>query len=139
MILSMDDIICIADGFVDFFTDGELNYSVDSLELIEEYLDDLSYFGLEDKALDNASTEIGCYIFETARRCFGGEYKWSEKYEQPILVMGLPEFSVAIMAIDKVKNRLTNGSEDSILFFISGYKEHIEKGKHQKGYNVLII
>lgn len=138
MILSMDDIISISDDFVDFFTEGELDYSVDCLKLIEEYLDDLNCFGLEGKALDNASTEIGCYIFETARRCFGGEYKWSEEYEQPILVMGLPEFSVAIKAIDKVKKRLMDESEDSIPLYISEYKKHIEKGKLAKGYNVLI-
>lgn len=138
MLDSKENIIYVADDFVEHFRDGELDYSIDSLKLIEDYLDDLSCFGLEDEALDNAAATIGCYIFETARRCFGGEYKWSEKYDQPILVMGLPVFSVAIMTFDKVKKRLTNGSEDSILFFISGYKEHIEKGKHQKGYNVLI-
>lgn len=135
---SMEDIIYVADYFVEHFPDGELDYSFESLILLEEYLDDLSCFGLEDESLDNASEQIGSYIFETARRCFGGEYKWSEQYDQPVLVMGLPEFSVAIMAFDKVRKRLTNGSEDSIPFYVSGYKEHIEKGKQQKGYNVLI-
>lgn len=129
---SMEDFIYVADDFVEHFRDGKLDYSVESLNLLEEYLDDLSCFGLEDEALNNAAETIGSYIFETARRCYGGEYTWSEEYDQPMLVTVMPELSVAIMAFDKVKKRLKNESKESISLYISKYKEHIEKGKQQK-------
>ena len=29
---------------------------------------------------------------------------------------------------------IENGTEDDILFYIDGYREHIKKGKQQKGY-----
>ena len=34
---------------------------------------------------------------------------------------------------------IEKGVEDNILFYIEGVKEHIEKGKSQKGYQVMIV
>ena len=81
----------------------------------------------------------GCYVFEVARRNFGGEYFWIEEEQQPILVAGQPDFSVSIRAWEKVKERMVNGPADNIAFYIAGYQEHIEKGKKQKGYHVTIV
>lgn len=33
---------------------------------------------------------------------------------------------------------IENGSEDDIQFYVDGYREHIEKGKKNKGYNAFI-
>ena len=59
--------------------------------------------------------------------------------ENFILVAGEPDFSVSIKAWKKVREYIQNGAEDSMPFYILGYKEHIEKGKEQKGYTVLIV
>ena len=59
--------------------------------------------------------------------------------EQPILVAGEPAFFVSIQAWEKAKMYIENGTEDDILFYIDGYREHIEKGKQQKGYSVHLI
>lgn len=61
------------------------------------------------------------------------------KEEQPILVAGEPDFSVAIKAWEKVKGRLENGVEDNIPFYIEGYREHVEQGKNQKGYTAIVV
>ena len=50
-----------------------------------------------------------------------------------ILVAGEPTFFVSIQAWEKAKMYIENGTEDDILFYIDGYREHIEKGKQQKG------
>ena len=67
--------------------------------------------------------------FETTRRNYGGKYYWMQDEQQPILVIGDPNFSVSIRAWEKVKSRIEKGVEDNILLYIEGVKEHIEKGK----------
>ena len=79
----------------------------------------------------------GCYVFETARKNYGGEYLWVKNEQQPVLVAGLPDFQVSIRAWEKVKGRLTNGREDNIPFYIAGYKEHIERAK--KGDFIMVV
>lgn len=134
-----EDIIYYANDFAERFNEEGFDFTMESLKRVDDYLDDLSCFGLDDRSLENAAVTVGCYISETARRCFGGEYKWSESDEQPVLVAGLPDFSVAVKTWDKALMRLKNGNDDSIFFYISGFKEHIEIGKKTKGYNVLLV
>lgn len=94
---------------------------------------------LKEKALFDPYTMTGCYVLEAARRAYGGEYFWIQEEQQPVLVTGLPEFSVGIKAWEKVLGRLKNGREDNIPFYIDGYREHIEIGRNQKGYHVTIV
>ena len=116
-----------------------LDYSLKSLEEIDGLLRALAQEKLDEESLFNISSMVGCYIFETARRSCGGEYLWLEQEQQPVLVAGLPDFSVGIKAWEKVRGRLLNGEEDSIPFYIAGYQEHIAIGRTQKGYCVTII
>lgn len=53
-------------------------------------------------------------------------------------VLGEPDFTVSIKAWDKTRMYIKNGSEDDIQFYIDGYRNHIEKGKNNKGYNAYI-
>ena len=46
---------------------------------------------------------------------------------------------MSIQAWEKAKMYIENGTEDDILFCIDGYREHIEKGKQQRGYSVHLI
>ena len=67
------------------------------------------------------------------------EYRWDEKKQQPFLIAELPDFFVSIWVWEKVKGRVLHGKGDNISFYIAGYKEHIECGKHKKGYRVTIV
>ena len=138
----LEDIQSTARNFVEStekFCSRPLDYSPESLEEVEDILDAFSNDDLDEDALFNISSSIGCYIFETARRSYGGEYFWIEKERQPVLVAGLPDFSVGIKAWEKTRGRLLNGPEDSIPFYIAGYKEHIAIGKAKKGYHATIV
>ena len=116
-----------------------LDYSMESLAEIDELLEAFRGDALDEDALFNLSSMVGCYVFETARRCLGGQYFWVEEEQQPMLVAGLPDFSVGIKAWEKVRSRLTNGPADSIPFYIKGYQTHIAIGQGQKGYCVTIV
>lgn len=138
----MDDIVNTANNFANGFGEAlgyTFDYSVESLAEVDDMLDDVRSSEKDENVLYNVYTMSGCYVFETARRNYGGEYYWLEDEQQPILVAGEPDFSVIIKAWEKTKGYLKNGHEDSLSFYIQGYKEHIERGKVQKGYRALIV
>ena len=135
-----DDIVGTANSFTKNFSDkGNFDYSIASLAEVDDLLDEMSNYELDEDTIYSIYTMVGAYVFETARRNHGGKYYWMQEEEQPILVVGEPDFSVSIKAWEKVRGRLENGEEDNIPFYIKGFEEHIEKGKEQKGYQVLIV
>ena len=133
----MEDIVHTAKSFTENFNDdsvypfiqkGVFDYSIESLAVVDQLLEEFRKYELDEDALYNISSMVGCYIFETARKNYGGEYLWIAKEQQPVLIAGLPDFQVSIRAWEKVRGRLKNGGEDNIPFYIAGYKEHIEHG-----------
>lgn len=136
----INDIKSTAEAYVDNFKKlGNLDYSIGSLKIVDEQLDDLSCYDLNEEEIYNICSMIGCYVFETARKNYGGTYYWLEKEKEPILIAGEPDFKVSIRAWDKVNKFLKNGMEDNITFYIAGYKSHIKIGKNKKGYDVTLI
>ena len=136
----MDDIVGTANSFAENFSDkGDFNYSIKSLVEVDDLLDEISDYVMDEDAVYNIYTMIGSYVFETARRNYGGKYYWMQDEQQPILVIGEPDFSVSIRAWEKVKSRIEKGVKYNIPFYIEGVKEYVEKGKLQKGYRVMIV
>ena len=139
-----DDVVNTANNFVQNmkqYFDTPLDYSIESLEEIDEMLDGLGKRREEmtEDAFFDLYSMTGCYVFETARRNYGGEYFWIQEEGQPGLAAGRPDFLVVIKAWEKVKGRLIKGEEDNIPFYIAGYKEHIEIGKTKPGCHVTIV
>ena len=108
-------------------------YYIPETKKVDDLLDEMSDYELDEETIYNIYTMVGSYVFETARRNYGGKYYWIQEEQQPILVVGEPDFSVSIKAWEKVQGRLEKGVEDNIPFYIKGLKEHVERGKLQKG------
>ncbi|RCX23867.1 hypothetical protein DFP94_1011471 [Fontibacillus phaseoli] len=135
-----DDIISTSESFSTNFADkGNFDFSVESLQAVDDILEELSDFEMDEEMLDSVSSMAGCYIFEVARRNFGGEYFWIEKKEQPVLITGEPDFSISLYAFDKVKGRIENGKEDHIPFYFDGFISAVEKGRRSSGYCATIV
>ncbi|CAH1191795.1 MULTISPECIES: hypothetical protein [Paenibacillus] len=133
------DIISTAESFKNNFSDkGNFDFSVLSLREVDVILDELCEYELDHDTLDSVSSMVGSYIFEVARRNYGGKYYWIQEREQPVLVTGEPEFSISIFAFDKVRGRIQNGKEDDIPYYFDGYIKAVEKGK-QTGYCATIV
>ncbi|WP_134682775.1 hypothetical protein [Brevibacillus migulae] len=134
------DIISTAESFTVNFSDkGNFDFTVESLRNVDDILEEIGDFVFDDEEkLDSVASMVGCYIFEVARRNYGGEYFWVQDRAQPILVTGEPEFSVSILAFDKVRGRIKNGKEDEILYYFKGYIDAVEKGK-KTGYCATIV
>lgn len=124
------DMIKSADMFVERSTERYvgLDFSVESLKVIDNILEDASdfYDEMNDDQRKNIINSAGSYVFEVARKTYGGKYFWYDKLNQPILVTGQPEFEVSILAFDKVKMRIENGEEDNIPFYFKGYVERVK-------------
>lgn len=124
------DMVKSADIFVERSTERYkgLDFSVESLEVIDSVLEDASdfYDEMNNDQRNNIINSVGSYVFEVARKTFGGKYFWYDKLNQPILVTGQPEFEVSILAFDKVKMRIENGKEDNIPFYFAGYVERVK-------------
>ncbi|WP_426448361.1 hypothetical protein ACP26L_27965 [Paenibacillus sp. S-38] len=133
------DIISTAESFATNFSDkGNFDFSVQSLRKLDDILEELREYHIDDDTLDSVSSMAGSYIFEVARRNYGGQYIWVEESDQPVLVTGAPEFSISIFAFDKVRGRIRNGKEDDIPYYFDGYIEAVEKGKNT-GYRATIV
>src|SRR5476649_1739587 len=75
---------------------GDLDYSEASLAIIEEMLAEASDFVPEmtPGQIKTLTQDFGCYILEVGRREFGGSYSRHDGRDQPVLVVGEPEFRV---------------------------------------------
>ena len=134
---SLDDLtqqmISLAAEGVDFFEvrfDG-FDYTQASLAVVEELLHEASdfYENMSAERQDQIVEQVGAYVFEVARRNFGGRYFWYDTGDQPILSTGLPVFEISLLVYDKVRGRLKNGPEDNIPFFFEGYAERVRQAK----------
>ncbi|WP_055669021.1 hypothetical protein [Desnuesiella massiliensis] len=132
-------VITTAESFSNNFSHrGNFDYSIESLKELDDILEELNDYEFDEDTLYSAASMAGSYIFEVARRNYGGEYYWVQEREQPVLVTGQPDFSISIYAFEKVKGRIVNGKEDSIPFYFKGYIEAVEKGR-KTGYNAIIV
>lgn len=110
---------------------GVLDYSESSLTILDEMAEEVSdYFDdMPPEQRETASQDFGCYILEVGRRQFGGRYAWFEQRDQPVLVVGEPDFRVAMITWDKALGRLSGDTADSIPFFYAGFAERVRSAE----------
>ena len=100
-----------------------LDYSESSLSMVEEILAEASdYIEQMPKGQIEALVHLlGSYILEVARREFGGKFYWHDGRDEAVLVVGEPDYKIAILAFDKVRGRLSGDEAENIPFFNQGF------------------
>lgn len=118
---------------------GVLNYSEDSLSAIEEILTEASEFinEISEEQINALIHLAGSYILAVAANEFDGQFYWHEQQNQPIFVVGEPDFNIAIIAFNKVKGRLSGDAAENIPFFYKGFAERARKAN--KGDSALYV
>ncbi len=93
-----------------------LDYSESSLVAVEEILAEASDFIDEtpSEQVDMLVRLLGSYVLEVGRREFGGIYYWHDARNQPVLVIGEPEYKIAILSFDTVRERLSGNESNSV-------------------------
>ena len=104
-------------------TGDSLDYSESSLSMVEELLAESSGYidRIPEEQVEALVHLLGSYILEVGRREFGGKYYWHEGRDQPVLVVGEPDYRIAILAFDKVRGRLSGDEAENIPFFYQGF------------------
>ncbi len=118
---------------------GKLDYTPESLDTVEVMLDEASNFvdGMPPENIKAISELMGSYVLYVAYTEHGGKFYWSDKANQPVLVVGEPDFKVALITFDKVRDRLHGDAADNIPYFYKGFSDHARKA--ESGTNVLYI
>ncbi|EGM68970.1 hypothetical protein SOHN41_03035 [Shewanella sp. HN-41] len=122
------------------FVKGNLDLSRKSLEDIEYVLDDASFFveDLNEEQKANLINIYASYILNVAYKEYGGRFTLFQfnKEPVPILIVGEPEYSIGILAHDKVEGRMNGDKADNIPFFYQGLVEHVRDAK--KGEKIIV-
>lgn len=106
-------------------TRENFDYSRASLDVVDA---ELELFRQESPVLAEKSAVMAAsYLFEVARREFGGRYLSGPQSDPFLLVIGEPGFQIGVMALSKVRGRVANGSEDDIGFFYDGIAPLVER------------
>lgn len=105
---------------------SKLDYSEASLELVDQVLDD--FYRQQAPLPDDLHFLTSAYIFEVARRAFGGRYLRGDEENPFILVIGEGTAEVGVCVMSKVRGRAVNGPEDSIPFFYAGIAPLVAAG-----------
>ena len=115
----------------DFFEDKNMDFSLESLEVLEEYLESLRTKLPVNEELVKITLRAGSYIGEVIRRNSSIKYNWlefeeAEKLNTQIKDIGFGLGTAAILwsepdnfvfPLAKVMKRLENGAEDNVHFF----------------------
>ena len=118
---------------------GVLNYSEDSLSAIEEMLAEASEYinEIPEEQIDALIHLAGSYILAVAANEFDGQFYWHDQEDQPVFVVGEPDFNISIVTFNKVKGRLNGDEADNIPFFYQGFAERARKAT--KGDSALYV
>lgn len=93
----------------EFVCGEQLDYSEASLAAVQKTLAEAAGWDAEltPEQFKNFAQSFGCYVLEVARRALGGRYHWFDSREAPVLVVGEPDFRIALLTWDQVRGRLT--------------------------------
>jgi hypothetical protein len=105
---------------------SKLDYSEASLELVDSVLDD--FYQQQAELPGDLHFLASAYVFEVARRTFGGRYLRGDEENPFVLVIGEQPAAVGVCVMSKVRGRAVNGPEDSIPFFYAGIAPLVARG-----------
>ncbi|GJD39417.1 hypothetical protein [Methylobacterium bullatum] len=106
---------------------SKLDYSEASLALVDQVLDD--FHRRREPLPDDLHFLTSAYVFEVARRAFGGRYLRGDKDNPFVLTIGRGEAEIGVCVMAKVRGRVVNGPEDSIPFFYAGIAPVVASGR----------
>lgn len=103
-----------------------LDYSAASLAFIDEYL--LQFYLKQTPLPCELLEAVSAYVFEVARRQFGGVYLSGDAKNPFALLVGEPEFQLGMFFVEKIRRRALYGADDSIVRFYAEIAAKVQAG-----------
>ena len=108
-------------------TEVPLDFTAASMQGVEEVLDSAHKGRVNEQTQMEMINLLGSYVLHTAKLLHGGVFQMYQERPQPLLVTGLPNYSVAMLAMDKVAGRIKGDEGDNIPFFYDGFVRALER------------
>ena len=108
-------------------TEVPLDFTAASMQGVEEVLDSAHKGRVNEQTQMEMINLLGSYVLHTAKLLHGGVFQMYQERPQPLLVTGLPNYSVAMLAMDKVAGRIKGEEGDNIPFFYDGFVRGLER------------
>ncbi|WP_133245612.1 hypothetical protein [Pelagibaculum spongiae] len=111
--------------------DDQLDFSADSLSAVDEMLEEASDFADEmpEERTNSIIELMTAYTLFVAYKEHGGEFFWSNEYNQPFLVSGMPESRISLLIYPAIKSRLFGDSGSRISFLFKGFSERVKSSE----------
>jgi len=98
---------------------SSFDYSVASVTALDGVLEQAHQGALALTPIQ--SVGAAAYLYEVARRHYGGLYEVCDDDDPVVLVTGEPDFDVCLCAISKVERRIRGGTAESLPEFFQHY------------------
>ena len=96
-----------------------LDYSLESVVALDAALDEAYQGRLALTPMQTVGA--AAYVYEVARRHYGGLYEVCDDDDPVVLVTGEPEFDVCLCAISKVERRVRLGESEALTTFFQRF------------------
>jgi len=110
-------------------TGAALDYSLASVSALDEALEAAHLGTLALTPMQTVGA--AAYLYEVARRAYGGLYEVCDDEDPVVLVCGEPEAEVCFCAIAKVERRIRYGASEAIPPYIELFRAAMEEGQAQ--------
>jgi hypothetical protein len=105
----------------------EFDYSEDSVQRLEDYIERHNQLGLDPENDIAPNTKYwGAYLGEVFRRNIGGE--WIEFQNQLFKAIGVRYKKIIVFPIDKVRKRILEGRSHNLVAFYKTFKAQMLTG-----------
>lgn len=96
-----------------------LDYSVTSMTIVDALIEEVVAGTLSLDPMQILG--VSAYVYEVARRHYGGLYEVCDDDDPVVLVTGEPDFDVCLCAISFVTQRLARGTDEPCPAFMARY------------------
>ncbi len=104
---------------------GQLDYSLSSIHALDAVLEAAHLGNLPLTPMQTVGA--AAYLYEVARREYGGLYEVCDDEDPVVLVTGGPDAEVCLGAIAKVERRIRYGSDEAVPPFFERFKRAVEE------------
>lgn len=117
---------------------SSFDFSLFSLQIVDDYMNALGQENPDEDTLHQISVVVGSYVFEVAKRNFGGDYQWVEKENAPVLIYQSGGSTLTLYTWNKVRERIVKGVNYSLFDHVEGFSHQVERIKEGNTVNMVL-